>query len=134
MNPEFFELHLNGSGYSIASAKEPPPDRSWNTWGARKPFISVRWWRPVLRRSAFVMNATDRERILSQDITKDTAFKAGKVKSEAWHLNTNIFRKEIALVSRPDPKTSSGSSAYPAAWEERITIHYSKPQIGPGLC
>ena len=134
MNPEFFELHLNRSGYSLATVKEPPPERSWNTWGARKPFTSVRWWRPVLRRSIFVMNAADREKILWQDITKDTAFKQGRVKSESWHLNTNIFRKEIALVSTPDPETGPGAPAYPAAWEERITIHYSKTPTGPGMC
>ena len=133
MNPEFFEVHLNASGYH-AQSYEKPPSETWGIWGVSKPFVSLRWWRPVLRQLVIPFDNADRNRILYEPIRKTSRMPNGEKRTETYSLATNIFRQEIALVSDAEFQSNTlESEAYTAAWEERVTLHYTKRPDEPGL-
>ena len=129
LNPEFFEEHLNASGYGRPGYgrqpyKDPSPS-TWNTSAIPKDYISVRWFRPVHRSHMPPVTDADRLDLLN-----------GKWAAAFYSLATNIFRKEWAIVSDPNRATSEygTANAYPAVWEERATIHVSQVQGRPPIC
>ena len=48
VNPEFFEEHLINSGYEDGNYADAP-SQSWTTSGMKKTYVSMRWYRPVVR-------------------------------------------------------------------------------------
>jgi hypothetical protein len=135
MNPEFFEAHLHGSGYGELY-ESIPPSKSWNTHGARKSFISMRWLRPVDRQKYTPINVAERSSLLKNARVEVKLDKVYGAVEERLEIPTNIFRKEVHLVSNPDitsqgPNTALETDTFPAAWEERVTLHYSKVGKSP---
>ncbi|KAF1997858.1 hypothetical protein P154DRAFT_622080 [Amniculicola lignicola CBS 123094] len=130
LNPEFFEEHLNRSGYRDDSYSDPSP-RTWNTNATPKDYISVRWWRPVHRFRMKPMDGLERQALLRNELWWDTELPR-KIKGKAVRRTTNIFRNEWPIVS--DPKQSlleDVEGTFPSAWEERLTIQVSNPPNKP---
>lgn len=101
MNPEFFEGHLNCSGYP----------HEWNTNASQRRFVSVRWFRPVHRLRSLSVDGAPLARMAHDNVQFGSSNK----------VKTNIFRGEWALISNPD-MLSEVSGTYTAAWEEKITL------------
>jgi len=138
LNPEFFEEHLNRSGYRGDSYGDPHP-RTWNTNATPKDYASVRWFRPVQRSRMRPLSELDRNTLLGKnggngelywksDATESTSRKV-------MRLTTNIFRQEWPIVSNPDEAISDDSeTTFPVAWEERLTVQVFQSPGLPPIC
>ncbi|PSN63717.1 hypothetical protein BS50DRAFT_678956 [Corynespora cassiicola Philippines] len=127
LNPEFFEEHLNQSGFRASSYDDPSP-RTWITSAEPKDYCSVRWFRPVYRKNIKPLSEIDRKILLSAtDEAGGLKWRSLDIRgavNKTMLLMTNIFRSEWALG--PDPEQAlieDEDSRFPGAWEERITIH-----------
>jgi hypothetical protein len=131
MNPEFFEEHLNRSGYKSKSYEDPHP-RTWCTNAAPKDYVSVRWFRPVLQDKRKRISDKEREELLKTgDNAKRTTMQNWETDSAdsdsqcSLRLGTNIFRREWSLAANAS-MSSEDDIKCPVAWEERATIHSSQ--------
>jgi hypothetical protein len=136
MNPEFFETHLNRSGYDRLTDKRYTLSLdTWKTHGFKKSFGTIKWLRPVRRRMIRPGQGEDRQQIIEDDITRLSGqWRYGTQQIETLALPMNIFREEVPLSSNPNEiywrdmtdendDEDSGPMDYPAAWEERLTIN-----------
>lgn len=128
MNPEFFEEHLNRSGYRPDSYEDPHP-HSWNTNAVPKDYISIKWFRPVYRERQKPISDTERKSLITSTMAKESgvrlSWKADTESNTArssLHLASNIFRREWPLTPNLDDTSSRREGKYPASWEERATI------------
>ncbi|KAF2281398.1 uncharacterized protein EI97DRAFT_438757 [Westerdykella ornata] len=134
LNPEFFEEHLNRSGYRSDSYDDPMPS-TWNTNATPKDYMSVRWFRPVHRTRIKPLSDVERDILLRRD-KENSSSALNWISStgdgndhNSVRLKTNIFRKEWPIVSDPNQakwETLNDASTFPAAWEERITVQVSE--------
>ncbi|OCL04027.1 hypothetical protein AOQ84DRAFT_442330 [Glonium stellatum] len=138
-NPEFFEEHLYQAGYSDLSAQVPHP-RRWATSTMPKEYVSLRWYRPVLRAikgafSAHLRTAPGSNKY-NNLMSVEWEDRPNMVGSDGAELNqqgvqhklevkTNIFRQGWPLTTNPDEVL--GDSEVPVAWEEKVTLlrHWS---------
>jgi hypothetical protein len=138
LNPEFFEEHLNQSGYRASSYEDPSP-RTWNTNATPKDYASVRWFRPVHRSKVRPLSQLDRQTLLGLgDSTGVLRYEISSAQSwieKTVRLTTNIFRAEWAIVSDPDRAVpEEGVGTFPVAWEERLTVQVSESPLRPPIC
>ena len=122
MNPEFFEEHLEGSGWLALTPGEQNP-KTWITSTIPKDFVSLRWLRSVNRYCIPPMTQIDREAML-----KDGEIKKREMigQETIYKVTTNIFRQEWPLIPGwENIPTSGGEKAtIPSAWEERLTMFH----------
>jgi hypothetical protein len=139
LNPEFFEEHLNRSGYRPESYNDPMPS-TWNTSATPKDFVSVRWFRPVRRARIKPLSEIERDTLLMRDhssgtLTWPSSSPEGERYTNSVRLRTNIFRKEWPIVSDPDQAIwENDPSDFPVAWEEKVTIQVSETVGHPPVC
>lgn len=130
LNPEFFEEHLNRSGYRAESYNDPAP-WTWNTNATPKDYVSVRWFRPVQRARIKPLSEHERNALLMRDGSTGTlnwlsSSDEGRFDNTV-RLTTNIFRKEWPIVSDPDRAfLENEEGTFPVAWEEKVTIQVSQ--------
>ncbi|KAF2177489.1 hypothetical protein K469DRAFT_358467 [Zopfia rhizophila CBS 207.26] len=135
LNPEFFEEHLNRSGYRGDSYGDPHP-RTWNTNATPKDYASVRWFRPVQRTRMKPLSELDRDTLLRKNGgTGSLYWKSDTTEStsrKVMRLTTNIFRQEWPIISNPDEAISDDSeTTFPVAWEEKLTVQVSQSSRRP---
>lgn len=143
LNPEFFEEHLNRSGYYEASYQDPLP-HTWSTHSAEKDYFSVRWFRPVLRNYDYPPRLGDRTELLGEDGIEwdDTTFSKRRDQNIVTHhrarCGTNILRQEWYLSADPAIQDSTLEKSVPCCWEERATVHRASARgdrrLGTFLC
>ncbi|KAF2119527.1 hypothetical protein BDV96DRAFT_642547 [Lophiotrema nucula] len=146
-HPEIFAEHLHRSGHKADYAWEASSDQ-WVTAGFRKPFCSIRWYRPVFRHDKSYGVDTSRniqdiliaekqeseDRILAgnaEESASDTSrhqapwmtVRTRKKKRQADPVQitstTNILRNGISLVV--DTAAEAGVQT-PFLWEEKATV------------
>ena len=131
LNPEFFEQHLNRSGFHSASYQDPLP-QTWNTNSAEKDHFSLRWFRPVLRNKEYPPNLSNRTELLRRDGIKweETTFakrkgRAGQkiITHHQVRCKTNILRQEWNLSADPEGQDTTSEKFVPCSWEERATVY-----------
>jgi hypothetical protein len=128
MNPEFFEEHLNRSGYRSGSYEDSHP-HLWNTNAVPKDYISIKWFRPVYRERQMPISDVERQQLIKSTMAKEdgVAFKwmvdsESKTTQYPLHLACNIFRREWPLTPNLDDTSSRREGKYPASLEERATM------------
>jgi len=140
INPEFFEEHLNSSQYNI-SGNLPVNRPSFQQATHDFQHISIRWWRPLYRKS-FRQNKPISSPVIWRSLMK-TGFNMRRLKSRSTHIdntsttvhrrnilhehtlrpNTNIFRQEWNLSPVHREETRSDVNRTAVGWEERLTVH-----------
>jgi hypothetical protein len=141
INPEFFEEHLNKSGYGTHSNNDLDV-RLWNTSLVKKDYFSLRWYRPVYREHCQPASPSARQTLITNDGIRPRTIEwiekseipvpNGKpqqvYRSHVAATTGNIFRQEWFMSTNPDVVTPSEGQRARAAWEERATIYCTKIQ------
>lgn len=117
VSPEFFEEHLVNSGYNDGRYQDPAP-QTWITYGMRKNYASVRWFRPAHRLDSPPFSNRSEEDLLS---AKPLAYSSGEKKGPMtiYKTETNIFRSKWDLSTDPGMVLSERR---PCGWEERASV------------
>ena len=127
ISPEAFEEHLIGSGWRNGSSLDRPAD-TWITRDMVKDYVSVTWYRPVLKRLQKPDTLEDRAALLEPRESKvpltwveEIHDKHGKI--HRVHHSTrplsNVLRKAWDIHG---DVADSISTKRAVAWEERATI------------
>ena len=122
LNPEFFIEHLHQQIPGYAGAKGLYMGE-WATWNVKKPYMSTRWYRPVVRNRDVISSAKAGSHVDSVTSLTELPRKAGDIGPPSWKIKTfgpayNILR------SKWDLSTSSNLTALGlAAIEERVSIY-----------
>jgi hypothetical protein len=129
IDPEYFAEHLNRSGYHNHSYEEDLP-RVWATRNFKKPWASLKWYRPVLQDYTIAKRLNDssilktaKERSLEpwEEVRYSVKSQGSKKKlvetriNHKWKIGSNIFRQGWLLSTRTD---SSREDRVSVAWEE----------------
>ena len=131
LNPEFFEQHLNRSGFHAASYQDPLP-QTWNTISADKDYFSLRWFRPILRNKQYPPNLSDRAELLHSDwvtwVGTTLAKRKGRPDQTVGtqhraRCDTNILRPEWNLSATSPAQYTTSNKFVPCSWEERATVY-----------
>ena len=136
ITPEFFEEHLNRSGYSRDSYNDSDI-RTWNSSLVKKNYFSLKWQRPVYREACEPTSSNRRERLLgsheprmppvewlSEVLIPNPPEKESRLVTRRHNvfLNGNIFRQEWVLSIDPDILVPPTGQNARGAWEERATL------------
>lgn len=136
ITPEFFEEHLNRSGYSRDSYNDSDI-RTWNSSLVKKNYFSLKWQRPVYREACEPTSSNRRERLLgsheprmppvewlSEVLIPNPPEKESRLVTRHHNvfLNGNIFRQEWVLSIDPDILVPPTGQNARGAWEERATL------------
>ena len=120
INPEFFEEHLLNSGWH-GNYADPGSD-SWNTRDLVKNYASIKWYRPIQRRTSRPNFHDTHDTQLDSSETPERWSEINPRNRYVWHYTTPL----VNILRRPwEVKLGSGSFS---AWEERATIY--KTSIG----
>ena len=127
ISPEAFEEHLIDSGWRNGSSLDRPAD-TWITRDMVKDYVSVKWYRPVLKRLRKPETLEDRATLLEPRENKvpltwveEIRDKIGKI--HRVHHSTsplsNVIRKAWDIHG---DVADAKSTQKAVAWEERATI------------
>ncbi|KAF2728885.1 hypothetical protein EJ04DRAFT_556461 [Polyplosphaeria fusca] len=132
-HPEIFARHMVEAGHKD---DDPEPPRNWNTADLKRPYATIKWYRPVYRRageygidvSKDILDAVNLNNA-PEDIVVEDEFRLPlmmfgeprvKEKHKKPRTRTNILRNSISLSVE---KTPAESSKVPFLWEERATVY-----------
>ncbi|OCL04462.1 hypothetical protein AOQ84DRAFT_117046 [Glonium stellatum] len=139
ITPEFFEEHLNRSGYGRNSYNDGDT-RAWNSGLLKKNYFSFKWQRPIYREACEPTSSNSRERLLgshepkmppvewlSEELIPNPPEKEPRFVTHRHRLllNGNIFRQEWVLSIDPDVLVPPTGQNARGAWEERATLFRS---------
>ena len=127
ISPEAFEEHLIGSGWRNGSGLDRPAE-TWITRDMAKDYLSVTWYRPVLKRLQKPDTLEDRAALLEPRESKvpltwveEIHDKRGKVHRVHHSMRplSNVLRKAWDIHGDVADRKSTKKAV---AWEERATI------------
>lgn len=127
ISPEFFEEHLLNSGYlntNNSGLYKDPASTTWTTCSLKKDYVSLKWYRPVLRLPKPPFSSKSEEDLLNPSPGHlSYPPRPGKMHPQVFIAETNIFRSKWDLWT--DPNTLPSQKRY-CAWEERASVFSKK--------
>ena len=125
ISPEIYEEHLVNSGWQNGTDNDQQPE-TWITRNMKKPYMSLRWYRPVKRAVQRPSSAIDRLEFLKSPTDPFRWIEAVQIKSgeprKVIHVSrpaTNILRQNWDIKTDAEAESSTGGFI---AWEERATV------------
>ncbi|KAL3461996.1 hypothetical protein BJX64DRAFT_149364 [Aspergillus heterothallicus] len=119
LDPQFFIDHMTNHIPDEPKIKQHSPE--WNAWNLAKPYISLRWYRPVEGLSSSLGPTPIREYTEQRVIVRHGEGLIPEYQWKQFYPATNIMRPEIDMFV---PRDSVPAPTPAVAIEERMSIYH----------